>query len=220
VNEPFSSTVLAGLIPGVTNTTLEPGRLGNDEIVRWYLRAAAIDPNITLCLNDYNVLEGLDPVHRGYTTSLVQWMQARGARIDTLGLQAHFGQVIIGIPELNRRIDRVASLGLKLAVTEFDADTFDEPLQADYTRDVLTLVFSRPEFDQFLMWGFWEGAHWLPNSAMYRLNWDEKLNDSAYKNLVFNTWRTNYTGLTTVASLRSLRAFQGEAKVTVTTPDG
>jgi len=39
---------------------------------------------------------------------------------------------------------------------------------------------------------------------MYRLNWDEKLNGSAYKNLVFNTWRTNYTGLTTVASLRSL----------------
>jgi hypothetical protein len=35
--------------------------------------------------------------------------------------------------------------GVVFKITEFDVDTEDESLQADYTRDLLTLVFSHPQ---------------------------------------------------------------------------
>jgi endo-1,4-beta-xylanase len=51
--------------------------------------------------------------------------------------------------------------------TEFDINTDDEELQADYTRDFLTLAYSHPAVVGVQLWGFWEQAHWIPRAAMY-----------------------------------------------------
>jgi hypothetical protein len=101
-------------------------------------------------------------------------------------------------------------------VTEFDINTIDEQLQADYTRDFLTMVFSRPEFESFTMWGFWEGAHWKPDAAMFARDWTAKPNALAYRNLVLDEWRTRAEGQTDAGGKITQRGFLGEYRVTVT----
>lgn len=218
VNEPYSNIDVTGRIPGVAGVTPSAGVLGNDELARWFTLAGQLAPGVTRTLNDYNLLAGLDRTHREYTMELVRWMQARGAGPDQLGLQGHFFGVIIPPEELGRRFDTLATLGVPLIITEFDVSTTNEPLQADYTRDVVTLAFSRPEVTGFLMWGFWEGAHWEPVASLFRRDWSEKPAASAWRSLVWDQWWTRDTGVTGADGARTVRAFKGEHEVVVSAP--
>ncbi len=220
INEPFDNFDVMGRIPGVAGVPLSAGVLGNIEMVRWFQQARTADANIGLVLNDYNVLEGVDPTHQAYTQALVRWLVANGAPVTRLGLQAHFGAAIIPIPELLRRLDTLNALPVRLSVTEFDITVLDEALQADYTRDFVTLIFSQPKFDEFLMWGFWEGAHWLPEGAMYRTDWTAKPNALAWRDLIYNRWHTDATGLTDAQGGFTTSAFYGQYTVTVAAPNG
>lgn len=219
VNEPYSSFDVQGrpLLAGVTPS---PGVLGNEEIVRWFQQARTLAPGVALTLNDYNVWEGLDGRHRDFTFELVRWMQARGAPIDRLGLQAHFAHVLLPITELERRVDRLATLGLRLIVTEYDTSTLDERLQADYLRDVLTLAFSREEFVGFLLWGFWEGSHWVPEGALYRTDWTAKPAAAVWRDLVRNRWTTDVRGTTVADGVVTTRGFTGAYRIDVASPGG
>jgi hypothetical protein len=40
------------------------------------------------------------------------------------------------------------------------------------------------------MWGFWEGANWIPQSSLYRRDWTPTPAAHAYRDLVFNEWWT------------------------------
>lgn len=46
--------------------------------------------------------------------------------------------------ELFKRLDRYAAFEEDLEIAEFDINTMDKALQADYTRDFMTAVFSVP----------------------------------------------------------------------------
>ena len=98
--------------------------------------------------------------------------------------------------------------------TEFDINLNDEELQAEYTRDVMTMIFSQPKFTDFLMWGFWERSHWLPAGAMYRADWSSKPNALVYNDLVFRQWWTNETGITGPDGKFTTRGFKGAYNVT------
>jgi hypothetical protein len=87
-------------------------------------------------------------------------------------------------------------------------------LQAEYTRDVMTMIFSHPKFTDFLMWGFWERSHWLPAGAMYRADWSSKPNALVYNDLVFREWWTNEAGVADAAGRFTARGFKGAYNVT------
>lgn len=214
VNEPFSSFDVMGRIGGVPGVPASNGTLGNAEIVRWFQRARASEPGLKLALNDYNLLEGVDDTHRAYTLALLDWMRTQGAPVDTLGLQGHFG--LVPIPQLQARIAQFAALPVRLAITEYDLPTLDDQLQADYLRDVLTLVFAEPKFDQFIMWGFWEGAHWMPEAAMYRRDWSIKPAGTVWSNLTRQQWWTDASGKTWSDGTFATRAYKGELIVEAT----
>lgn len=57
--------------------------------------------------------------------------------------------------------DDFAELGLRMSITEYDAQGAAPDIAADYMRDILICAFSHPAMHNFLMWGFWDGAHWL-----------------------------------------------------------
>lgn len=38
------------------------------------------------------------------------------------------------------------------------------------------------------MWGFWEGAHWEPKTALFKRNWQPLPIAQAYLDLVYNKW--------------------------------
>lgn len=216
VNEPYTNYDVQGRISGVANVPASDGKLGNPEIVRWFQTARALDPQARLFVNDYDILAGggAEVNHQNYLFALTQWMLDKGAPVDGVGMQGHFDRVTP--PTLMQAIiERFSALPVQLAMTEFDVNLADEDLQAEFTRDVMTMVFSQPKFTDFLMWGFWEKSHWLPLGAMYRADWSSKPNALVYNDLVFRQWWTNESGTTDAAGKFSTRGFKGSYNITV-----
>jgi GH35 family endo-1,4-beta-xylanase len=216
INEPFTNFDVQGRIGGVTNVNPSTGLLGNLEMAQWFRNARRLDPAAMLFLNDYDIIEagGDDATHQNYLFALSKWLLDNNAPLDGIGIQGHFGR-ITPPATMQTILERFSQLPLTLAVTEFDITIPDEELQADYTRDAMTMIFSQPKVTDFLMWGFWEKAHWMPAAAMYRADWSSKPNALAFNDLVFREWWTNETGATDASGMFTTRGFKGSYLVTV-----
>ena len=137
-----------------------------------------------------------------------------GAPIGGIGFQGHFNQSNITGPEQLWTIwDRFEQLGLNMQVTEFDFNSTDEALQAQYTRDVMTAAFAQDGISDFLSWGFWEDADWLPNAAMFRNDWSIKPNGQAFLDLVYHDWWTDTDLAADATGQATVRAFKGDHNV-------
>ncbi len=189
--------------------------LGRHAMVDWFKAARAGDPAAKLYINDFNILEGEDKAHQDDYAATIQYLIEQGAPVDGIGLQCHFPARVTPIDELMKRFDRFAAFGKELEITEFDIDTSDEATQSDYTRDFMTAAFSQPSVKAFLMWGFWEGAHWRPRGAMLRRDWSLKPNGEAYQELVFKRWWTNADGKTAASGTFTTRGFLGNYEIEV-----
>lgn len=185
-------------------------------MVRWFQLARQLDPKAKLFINDYDILAagGLDVNHQNYYFAVINWPLDNGAPLEGAGIQGHFGGPT-PIDKMQEIIARFSGLRVPLAITEYDFNSTDEALQADFTRDFLTLIFSYAKFDDFLMWGFWERAHWLPAGAMYRADWSSKPNALVWNDLWFREWWTNETGMSDSNGLYHTRGFKGDYTVTV-----
>jgi GH35 family endo-1,4-beta-xylanase len=124
----------------------------------------------------------------------IEALIAAGLPPDGIGNMAHFDSSFLPSPEEMLRIsDRFARLVPRLQITEFDVVTNgDEALQADFLRDALIVAFSHPAYTGFVMWGFWERAHWKPEAALWRGDWTEKAAAAIWKEWVCNRWRTKH----------------------------
>jgi GH35 family endo-1,4-beta-xylanase len=200
INEPSANKFLQNL-------------LGEDEMAAWLRRAKELDPNAKMFINDYgNLGEGtLDVEYK----RILRRMQALGAPLEGIGLQGHFSWDLTPPEELNSRLNSFGRFGVPLSITEFDVNISDERLQAAYLRDALTVAFANPNVNSFLMWGFWEGQHWLPQAALYRLDWSIKPNGQVWNDLIFKQWWTNVTGRSNTSGDYSTRGFLGRYKITV-----
>lgn len=217
INEPYANYDVQGRISGVSGVSPSSGVLGNSAMIDWFQKARQLDSKPKLFVNDYDILAGggSDINHQNYYFALIKWLLDNGAPIDGAGMQGHFSAATP--PDLMVQIiDRFSQLPVQLAVTEFDVNTTDEQFQADFTRDLVTLIFSSPKFADFLMWGFWENAHWLPAGAMYRADWSSKPNALVWNDLWNNQWWTNVTGNTATDGAYSTRAFKGDYNITAT----
>jgi len=74
----------------------------------------------------------------------------------------------------------------------------------------MTVLFSHPSVHAFLMWGFWDGAHWLNSSPIYNRDWTLKPSGQAYKELVFKEWWTSLDGKTDSSGSFKGRGFLGD----------
>ena len=189
--------------------------LGRHAMVDWFKAARAGDPTAKLYINDFNILTGDDKPHQDDYAATIQYLLDQGAPLDGIGLQSHFGARVTPMDEIFKRLDRYAAFGKELEITEFDINSSDEGTQADYTRDFMTATFSYPSVKAFVMWGFWEGAHWRPTGAMMRRDWSLKPNAEVFKDLVFKKWWTNADGKTTAQGTFATRGFLGNYEVEV-----
>jgi endo-1,4-beta-xylanase len=148
----------------------------------------------------------------------IQKLLAAGVKIDGIGNQAHFHASFLPSPEeLLANSDRFAKLVPALQITEFDVNTDgDDALAADYTRDLLIVCFSHPAYTGFVMWGFWEGSHWKPETALWRKDWSEKPNAKVWKDWVCGRWKTNVTLKSSPQGQASVPGYFGRYEITVT----
>ena len=191
--------------------------LGDDIIVDWYQRVRDFDADIDLVLNDFGIFasNGTDTAHRA---DFEYWLGLLNDAnlLDVIGEQGHYSDAnltditVLGdlINTYNTQFDK------PIAITEFDVNSTNEQLQADYLRDYMMMSFSQSAVTEFLHWGFWEGSHWLPDAALYRTDFSIKPNGQAYEDLVFGQWWTDVTGTTRNGEVTT-NAFRGEYDVTV-----
>jgi GH35 family endo-1,4-beta-xylanase len=190
--------------------------LGEDVMVDWFRAAKESDPGARLFINEYDIVaaNGANLRKQNAYYRMIQSLQQREAPVEGIGFQGHFDTATP--PERILEVfDRFARLGLPIAVTEYDFATPDEELQAQFTRDFMTLVFSHPAATDFLMWGFWEGSHWKPLGAMIRRDWSEKPMYRVWRELVFEKWWTDETGITPDHGAIYVKGFKGEYEITV-----
>jgi endo-1,4-beta-xylanase len=206
INEPFSNHDFMDI-------------LGREAMVDWFRTARQADPHSRLFINDYGILSGNDREHQDHYFDTIRFLLDSGAPLDGIGMQGHFPPQPTAPEEVLRRLDRFAVFGKTIKITEFDIDTTDEFLQAEFTRDFLTAAFSHPSVSGFLMWGFWEGRHWKPNGAMYRRDWSLKPNAHVFEDLVFRQWWTNADLVTDALGAAATRGFLGDYEVTISAGD-
>ena len=95
-------------------------------------------------------------------------------------------------------------------VTEFDVRTNgDDQLAADFTRDMMTAVFSHPAFDGFLSWGFWEGKAHHGECMPWRKDWSARACGQMLEELLGNTWTTRVNLAVSAEGAVGFRGFYG-----------
>lgn len=205
VNEPFANNDAMAV-------------LGNDELLEWFRLFRANDPTAKRALNDYDIFarNGGNTDHRANFDYWLGRLTSAGL-LEIIGEQSHYSESnLTDISVLGQLISNYGSTyNRPIAITEFDFNTRNEQLQADYTRDYLTMSFSQPAITEFLNWGFWSKSHWIADAAMYRDDFSAKPNGQAYEDLVFGSWWTDVRGTSRNGQFNS-RAYQGDYQVIVT----
>ena len=65
------------------------------------------------------------------------------------------------------------------------------------------------------MWGFWEGANWIPASSLYKKHWTPTPAAQAYQSLIYDEWWTNSSAKAGDDGMCEIPAFYGTHKVIV-----
>ena len=181
--------------------------------------ARAQDTKAQLCYNEYNITNR-EPVGTAYyerVKARIKQLQDAGAPVTTLGDQAHIGLPMTPIGEVLDIWNDYEKFGLPVEITEFDFSCLDDKVHGDYCRDFLIAAFSDPKIESFIMWGFWEGSHWLGDKggAMLRRDWSKRPAALAYEDLVLKQWWTRARLSTDIGGGCATRAFYGTHTLTV-----
>ncbi|HCY43132.1 MAG TPA: hypothetical protein DHV48_17660 [Prolixibacteraceae bacterium] len=192
--------------------------LGDEAMADWFKRVRQNDRDVKLYINDYSILSagGMDIKHQDGYFNIIKYIDEKGGKIEGIGMQGHFGTDLTPITKVYSILERFAALGKDIKITEHDINLTQRTVQADYTRDFLTICFSHPSVKSFLTWGFWAGQHWLPDGAFYAQDWSIRPHGEAWKDMVFNQWWTKKTDKTTDSEGKvSFEGFLGTYKYTI-----
>ncbi|MEM8873391.1 MAG: endo-1,4-beta-xylanase [Planctomycetota bacterium] len=193
-------------------------RCGPDIVGDWYRIAEELDPEARMFVNDYGIVNngGIQQANIDFYTQWITTALEKGWPVEGIGIQGHFGEGLTDPARVREILDEFAEFDLPIHITEFDIETYNEKAQADYTRDFLTVCFSHPSVDAFILWGWWAGDHWKPAGAMLREDWTPKPNYHVWRDLVYNQWWTDETTSTNADGVAEIRGFKGTYLVTVT----
>ncbi len=167
--------------------------MGEDEMATWYRQADGYVPEATLYINDFGILNGSKFKENGHALEyhrVISKLVSDEAPLDAIGFQSHFGS-LIPIPQVIETIAAFEPFDKKFAITEFDARVSDDEAYGDYMGDLMTLAYSHPQFEAFILWGFWDKPHWLKNAPLYDEDWTPKHGLKVWENLVLGEWKTD-----------------------------
>lgn len=181
----------------------------------WAHRA---DPDARLFINEYNVVS-MGETDRFY--EIIKGMLARKIPVHGIGVQCHFGARLVMPGLIKARLDKLGSLGLPIKVTELDFGTWEKGLdmseeeQAKRYEMFLRSAFSHPAVEGILMWGFWDGRHWIKDGGVIALDGREKPAAKTIYKLWHETWTTKGEFKSDANGVVKFRGFPGKYKVTV-----
>ncbi|KAJ9551984.1 hypothetical protein OSB04_016029 [Centaurea solstitialis] len=129
-------------------------KLGGTASAKFYAQARGLDRNAALFLNDYNTIENpSDPMSTPDSyLSKIQEIRNGGYRGPlSIGLEGHF--INVNIPYMRSAIDKVASSGLPIWITEVDVGAGSD--QAAALDQVLREAHAHPAVNGIILWSAW-----------------------------------------------------------------
>lgn len=202
-------------------------RLGSDitkKMAEWSRKG---DPQVRLFLNDYDILTGVKL--KEYMAQIRLFLK-QGVPVAGIGVQGHLHAETFDRVQLKNALDSLAQFHLPIRVTEFNMPgqrskyykdrnlkltPEEEELKAKELTDYYKICFAHPAVAGIIMWGFWEGANWIPTSSLYKRDWTPTPAAIAYQNLIFKEWWTSENGKTNRKGEFTVPAFFGNYKITV-----
>lgn len=165
---------------------------GEDFIAQAFRYAHEADPNAILFYNDYNTE---NPVKRDKVYRLLKKLREENVPVHAVGLQGHWSIADPSRALLVSTIEKYASLGIKMQITELDVSVFTNdkmPESPEFTAEQKELQEHQYEmlFDTFrkyrdiitgvTFWNVSDRSSWLDNFPVkgrknYPLLFDEKL---------------------------------------------
>lgn len=185
------------------------------------------DPKAQLWLNDYDILTGN---RLADYMAQIRTLLKEDVPIAGIGVQGHLHAESFDRNALQYSLDSLAVFGLPIRITEFNIPgqrskyhreniqsmTLEEQLaKAKDLVDYYRICFAHPAVTGILMWGFWEGANWIPVSSLYKRDWTATPAAKAYRDLVFNEWWTTASETAGSGGVVRIPAFFGRYQVTV-----
>lgn len=190
--------------------------LPNDVLVDWFKLAHQLDPDAQLFINEYGMLNCVQsPQNISDYIDTIRVLRAKGAPIQAIGIQGHIGRQPRNPMQVISDLDLFIPVGLPVQITEFDINTPDEDLQADYMRDFLIAVYSHPIVTGITLWGFWEGTHWKPDAGMFKKDWSPKGAATVWRELVANKWKTYVKAKTDHKGILNVQGHLGNYVISV-----
>ena len=205
VNEPYTQHELIDM-------------LGREAVADWFRIAKQANPDFKCYINDYAILSGDDEAHRNGYYEWIRYLLAQGAPVEGIGLQGHY-RAPVPPEEILNRLDRFAEFGLEMQITEYDFEETDELLQARFTRDFMTAVFSHPQTVGIVTWCLWEPAAWKPSAAFFSSDWKKKRIAQAWEHMIKQEWKTDATIRTDDEGIAAIRGFLGDYEIMVKAGD-
>ncbi|WP_433937723.1 endo-1,4-beta-xylanase [Sorangium cellulosum] len=158
VNEPPPHTT-----PSYKNGIGGDGASGYDWIVNSFKWAREYCPNAVLILNDYNNIE-YEGDHQNFM-KIARAVINAGAPVDALGAQAHDAYKI-NTTTVKGYIDKLASLGKPVHITEYDIGIADDNQQKRVMEEQFTMFWNHPSVKGITLWGYIVGATWRDNTGL------------------------------------------------------
>jgi GH35 family endo-1,4-beta-xylanase len=203
-------------------------RLGPEITKQMALWVKDGDPKAKLFVNDYDILTGKRLAD--YVKDIRRLLDM-GTPIAGIGVQGHLHGDTFDPLALQNALDELAKFNLPIRVTEFNfpgqrskyytgdrkarLTPEEEQAKAEALRHYFRICFAHPAVTGIMMWGFWEGANWIPQSSLYKRDWTPTPAAEAYRDLVFNKWWTRWAGTADSEGWVVLRAFYGKHRVRV-----
>lgn len=146
---------------------------GNDYVARALETARALDPDATLMINEYGMLNDnpVDEARRVALLKLVEKLKKNNVPLDSVGVQGHLELVKGRIPQkrVARFLQELADTGVTLALTEVDVleDDLSLPIAerdvrvADAIHELGEVIRDQPAVKSVVTWGLSDRHSWL-----------------------------------------------------------
>ncbi|MGD9201470.1 MAG: endo-1,4-beta-xylanase [Chitinispirillia bacterium] len=147
------------------------GSTGYDYIINSFKMARRRWPKAILMYNDYNSIEYDADVQ--YTYDLVKKMLEVNAPIDAIGCQGHDAFKCPTF-KVKSNIDKLASLGLPIFITEYDIQLRDDNKQLEIMKEQFPIFWNHPKIVGITYWGYIVGKTWRGGTGLKHENGTER----------------------------------------------